>query len=38
MDENNIQMVREDLTEDFQALAKTHTIEIGNLLEEFNDD
>ena len=38
MDEYNIQMVQEDLTEDFQALAKTHTMEIGNLLEEFNDD
>ena len=38
MDENNIQMVWEDLTEDFQALAKIHTTEIGNLLKEFNDD
>ena len=31
-------MVQEDLTEDFQASAKTHTTEIGNLIEEFNDD
>ena len=38
MDENNIQLVREDLAEDFLALAKMHTTEIGNLLEEFNND
>ena len=30
-------MIREDLTEDFHAMAKSHTKEIGRLLE-FNDD
>ena len=38
MDENNIQILREDLTEEFHTLAGTHTTAIGNLLEEFNDD
>ena len=38
MDDNNIQMIREDLTEDFHALADAHTKAIGTLLEEFNDD
>ena len=38
MDENNIQILDEDLTEEFQALARTHTMTIKNLLEEFNDD
>ena len=38
MDESNIQVLREDLTDEFQALASTHTTAIGNLLEEFNDD
>ena len=36
MDEN-ILMVHEDLAEDFEALASTHTTTIGNLIEEFND-
>ena len=38
MDDNSIQMIREDLTKDFHALADTHTKAIGTLLEEFNDD
>ena len=38
MDENNIQVLREDLTEEFHALAHTHTTAIGTLLEEFTDD
>ena len=38
MDDNSIQMVRECLTEDFHALAKSHTKAIGWLLKEFNDD
>ena len=38
MDENSIQILREDLIEEFQALARTHTTAIRNLLEEFNDD
>ena len=38
MDENNIQMVWEDLTVDFQALAKMHTTVIESLLKEFNND
>ena len=37
MDENNIQILYEGLTEEFQALARMHTTVIGNLLEEFND-
>ena len=31
-------MVQEEFTEDFQALAETHTMAIESLLEEFNDD
>ena len=38
MDENNIQLLREDLTKDFHALAKSHTAAIEQLLEDFNDD
>ena len=40
MDAENysIQMFREDLTEDFQSLASTHTTTIGNILEEFNEE
>ena len=38
MDDTSIQMVREDLTKDFHALADTHTKVIGSLLEEFKDD
>ena len=38
MDENNIQILREDLIEEFQALAQTHTTTIEHLLEVFNDD
>ena len=34
----SIQMVREDLTKDFRALADTHTKAIGSLLEEFKDN
>ena len=33
MDESSIQILREDLTEEFQALAKTHTTTIEHLLE-----
>ena len=38
MDENNIQLLCEDLTEEFHALAKSHTTAIEQLLEDFNDD
>ena len=38
MDKNNIALVREDLEEDFRALADGHTRAIIALLEEFNDD
>ena len=38
MDKNNIALVREDLEEDFRALADGHTKAITALLEEFNDD
>ena len=38
MDKNNIKILREDLTAEFQAFTQTHTTVIGNLLEEFNDD
>ena len=38
MDETSIHVLQEDLTDEFQALASTHTTAIGNLLEEFNDD
>ena len=38
MDETNIQTLREDLTEEYHTLAKSHTAEIEQLLEEFNDD
>ena len=38
MDKNNIALVREDLEEDFCALADGHTSAIIALLEEFNDD
>ena len=31
-------MIREDLTEDFRALADAHTKAVDTLLEEFNDD
>ena len=38
MDENNIQLLREDLTEEFYALARSHTTAIEQVLEDFNDD
>ena len=38
MDKKSIQILHEDLTEEFQALACTHTTAIGTLLEEFNND
>ena len=38
MDENNIQLFREYLTEECHNLAKSHTAAIEQLLEEFNDD
>ena len=38
MDENNIQTLREDLTEEYHNLAKSHITAIEQLLEEFNDD
>ena len=38
MDEYNIHMFREDLTEEFHALAQTYTMMIGTLLLEFTDD
>ena len=38
MHENNIQLLHEHLTEEFHALAKSHTTTIEQLLEDFNDD
>ena len=38
MDKTSIGMIREDLEEDFYALADGHTKAISVLLEEFNDD
>ena len=38
MDNTRFQMIREDLTKDFDDLADVHTKAIGNLFEEFNDD
>ena len=38
MDGNNIHLLREDLTKEFYALAKSPTTEIEHLLEDFNDD
>ena len=38
MDYNNIQLLREDLTEEFHALAKSHTTAIEQLLDDFNED
>ena len=38
MDENNIQLLHENLPEEFHALAKSHTTAIKQLLEDFNDD
>ena len=38
MDENNIELLREDVTEEYHALAMSHTAAIEQLLEEFNDD
>ena len=38
MDKRNISIVREDLEEDFRALADGHTKAITALLEEFNDE
>ena len=38
MDENSIQLLREDLTREFHDLARSHTTAIKQLLEDFNDD
>ena len=38
MDENNIQILREDSIEEYHKLAKSHTTAIKQFLEEFNDD
>ena len=38
LDKNNIGLVREDLEEDFYAVAYGHTKAITALLEEFSDD
>ena len=38
MGENGIQLLCEDLTEEFHALAKSHTTAIKQLLEDFNED
>ena len=38
MDEANIQNLRADLTEDYHSLAKSHTVAIEEMLEDFNDD
>ena len=37
LNEENIAMVSEDLTRDYQALADQHSEEIAQLLEEFGD-
>ena len=38
MDEANIQNLRADLTEDYHSLAKSHTVAIEQMLDDFNDD
>ena len=38
MDKTSISIIREDLEEDFHAIADGHTKVISTLLEEFNDD
>ena len=38
MDENNIELQREDLTEEFYSLAQTHSEEVKKLLKEFEDE
>ena len=38
MDESSIQVLREDLPDECQALESMHTTAIGNFLDEFNDD
>ena len=38
MDEASVQNLREDLTEDYLSLVKSHTAAIEQLLEDFNDD
>ena len=38
MDENNIQILHEELTEELHALSQTHTTTIRHLFEEFNDN
>ena len=38
MDKEHITMIREDLANNFYALAQTHSEENRKLLEEFNDD
>ena len=38
MDKTSINMIGEDLEEDFHALSDGHTKAISMLLEEFNDD
>ena len=38
MDENSIHLLHEDLIREFQALARSHTTAIEQLLEDFNDD
>jgi uncharacterized membrane-anchored protein YhcB (DUF1043 family) len=38
MDEASVQNLRDDLTEDYLSLVKSHTAAIEQLLEDFNDD
>ena len=38
MDKNNIQVLREDFTVEFHAMAQMHTTAIGTRLEEFTND
>ena len=38
MDENNIQLLREDLTEEFSSLAQTHSKEVKKLFHDFEDE
>ena len=38
MDKKNITTIKEDLADDFYALAQVHFEEIRKLVQEFDDD
>ena len=38
MDESSIQVIQEELAEEFHTLGQTHTTSIGTILEEFTVD